>query len=262
MFATWLDVADVATTPELTLPDIFGYGWDNVTGCHTQVKDFTVNTSVDGTCFWKYAADRALTSGTTGLMNYTIPCTTTLANASGSAGDPCYHYYMSGIYFNDTNFLVKPTITLVGSDTLVSSFATGNQWYKNHVMIAGATDSIYVIPVRGGGLYTDVPTSCGDTSNAITSTLGVEELSNNCSITVYPNPFHGSTNISVNLSKASVVSLSVTDMVGQKVYEINNGSIDAGTHIYTFDGSQLQSGIYYFTVKAGENVVTRKMIIE
>ena len=131
--------------------------------------------------------------------------------------DPCIHYLISGIYFNDTNFLVKPTISLVGGDTLVSSFSTGNQWYKNHVLIAGATDSIYVIPVRGGGIYTDVPTSCGDTSNVITSTLGINVLSNNCSIMVYPNPFHGTTNISVNLTKESVVSLSVTDMVGQKV---------------------------------------------
>ena len=98
MFATWTDVSD-STTPEITLPQIFGYGWDNVTGCHTQVKDFTVNTAVDGSCLFKYAADRVLTSGTTGLVNYTIPCTATLPNSDGSAARSLYSLFNIGNLF-------------------------------------------------------------------------------------------------------------------------------------------------------------------
>lgn len=78
----------------------------------------------------------------------------------------------------------------------------------------------------------------------------------------YPNPFSNTTNVTVNLEKAANLSLVVTNMTGQKVLEINKGQVAAQTHTFTIDASNLQSGIYFYTVTAGESQVTRKMIVE
>jgi len=93
---------------------------------------------------------------------------------------------------------------------------------------------------------------------------GVNEVENNIGLVSqnYPNPFNGSTSINVTLSKPSDLSISVINMLGQKIFEINKGNTSAGTHNFTINGSKFTSGIYFYTVKAGNNSVTNKMIVE
>ncbi len=76
-----------------------------------------------------------------------------------------------------------------------------------------------------------------------------------------PNPFNGITNIEVNLTEASVLSLEVFNVTGQKVYEKNYGKTAAGVHTLQFNGSDLPAGLYFYTVRAGNNTVTKKMIV-
>ncbi len=78
----------------------------------------------------------------------------------------------------------------------------------------------------------------------------------------YPNPFSTVSTVTVNLEKAAKLSLTVTNMTGQKVIEINKGQVPAQTHTFTLDASSLQAGIYFYTVTAGDSQVTRKMIVE
>lgn len=78
----------------------------------------------------------------------------------------------------------------------------------------------------------------------------------------FPNPFNGTTTVNVNLEQAAELSLVVTNLTGQKVLEINKGQVAAQTHSFTIDASNLQSGIYFYTVTAGKSQVTRKMIVE
>ncbi|MFH0895156.1 MAG: T9SS type A sorting domain-containing protein [Bacteroidota bacterium] len=78
----------------------------------------------------------------------------------------------------------------------------------------------------------------------------------------YPNPFSATTTINVNLAKATTLSVDVTNIMGQKVMTINKGNVGSGSHNVVIDGSKLTSGVYFYTVRAGENSVTRKMIVE
>ena len=77
-----------------------------------------------------------------------------------------------------------------------------------------------------------------------------------------PNPFNGTSTVYVNLNKESNLSLDVTNMMGQVVYSINAGQTSAGLNKLEIDGSQLSSGVYFYTVTAGKSVVTKKMIVE
>lgn len=77
-----------------------------------------------------------------------------------------------------------------------------------------------------------------------------------------PNPFSTTSMVYVNLRKASELSLEVSNMMGQVVYRVDAGYATAGLNKLTIDGSQLSSGVYFYTVKAGKDKITKKMIVE
>ncbi len=77
----------------------------------------------------------------------------------------------------------------------------------------------------------------------------------------YPNPFNPTTAISYQLSAVSEVELAVFNTLGQKVQTLVNGTQTVGKHTIRFDASGLASGIYFYTLRAGNNTVTRKMIL-
>ncbi len=66
----------------------------------------------------------------------------------------------------------------------------------------------------------------------------------------YPNPFNPTTNISFSLPVNAKVKLEIFNALGQKVYTLANGDIQAGIHTVSFDASSLASGIYFYTISA------------
>ena len=86
---------------------------------------------------------------------------------------------------------------------------------------------------------------------------------NNASVSQnYPNPFSGKSTITVNLQKPANLSMKVNDILGQQVMDIQRGNVSAGTYYFQVDGSKLPNGVYFYTVKAGNNSVTKKMIVK
>lgn len=77
----------------------------------------------------------------------------------------------------------------------------------------------------------------------------------------YPNPFNPSTNISFDLPSQSHIKLEVFNLLGQKVAELVNQPLTAGTYSYSFDASGLSSGIYIYRLETGQSSVTRKMLL-
>jgi hypothetical protein len=78
----------------------------------------------------------------------------------------------------------------------------------------------------------------------------------------YPNPFNGTTSIDVNLPKAANVTLTVNNITAQQVAKVDFGKMAAGTQKLTFDGSQLSSGVYFFTITMGDVTATGKMVVK
>ncbi len=78
----------------------------------------------------------------------------------------------------------------------------------------------------------------------------------------YPNPFNPSTNISFELARQSTVALRVYNLLGQPVATIvENEPYSAGQHLVRFNASHLPNGIYYYQLKAGKFVATRKFAL-
>jgi photosystem II stability/assembly factor-like uncharacterized protein len=77
----------------------------------------------------------------------------------------------------------------------------------------------------------------------------------------YPNPFNPTTVIRYQLSVSSYVTLKVYDVLGREVVSLVNELEEAGTHSLSFDASKLSSGLYYYTLRSGEFVATKAMVL-
>lgn len=77
----------------------------------------------------------------------------------------------------------------------------------------------------------------------------------------YPNPFNPSTIISYSIPKASLVSIEVFNLLGQKVSTLVSEKQSIGSYNINFDASELTSGIYIYQLKAGAYIQTRKMLL-
>lgn len=77
----------------------------------------------------------------------------------------------------------------------------------------------------------------------------------------YPNPFNPSTIISWQLAVGSFVTLKVFDVLGNEVETLINEEKPAGIYKIDFDGSELTSGVYFYQLRTGNNIITKKMIL-
>jgi hypothetical protein len=159
--------------------------------------------------------------------------------------------------------------TTVKNFTTMTAYDGDNYWMHvgDRVLENGTEFDIPVTTTLTGSYQED---TCqhfylsGIYFNAADYTTGIIDPVNNISSVSqnYPNPFNGTTSFSVSLVKSADLSVIVTNIVGQKVSEINMGTVTAGSHTINLDATKLTSGIYFYTVKAGEGSVTKKMIVE
>jgi hypothetical protein len=77
----------------------------------------------------------------------------------------------------------------------------------------------------------------------------------------YPNPFNPSTRVAFDLPEKGFVLLKIYNVLGQKVAEAVNGTLSAGHHIVTVDGSSLPSGIYLYRLEVSGFVAEKKMLL-
>lgn len=78
----------------------------------------------------------------------------------------------------------------------------------------------------------------------------------------FPNPFSNETNVTVSLKQGSNLNLEVYNITGQKVIVKDYGYKSAGTFTMTISADELPTGVYFYTVEAGSQKVTRKMIVQ
>jgi hypothetical protein len=87
----------------------------------------------------------------------------------------------------------------------------------------------------------------------------------------YPNPFNPSTKIKFTIptadnplrggARGGLVTLKVYDILGNEIATLVNEELSAGEYEVEFDGKRLTSGIYFYTLKAGSFIQTKKMIL-
>ena len=98
----------------------------------------------------------------------------------------------------------------------------------------------------------DIPTS----ADQISDVPDELELNQN-----YPNPFNPTTSIEFSVPEQIHVTLEVYNTLGQRVAVLQDGQLSAGHHTATFDATQLASGVYIYRLEAGDQVMTRNMML-
>ncbi len=206
--------------------------------------------SADGTKIFASWADTDTTMAPTGASNLLLNMfpdiyavgwdvvsnkqteTTNFTIGTSLYGD-CYFHYMSDLVFTDNGTYTLP-ITEIDKDNDPGAPIT-----HNYIKGISFVDADFI------------------TNSGFNSTVNNQiSVSQN-----RPNPFTTNTQIDVNLDKASNLSIEVINITGQKVYEMNYGTKNSGTHTLNLNAGNLANGVYFYTVRAGKTTVTKKMIV-
>ena len=182
-----------------------------------------------------------------GVVNGNVDCDT-LNNKIWFSGDPVTNI---GWIFNtatDIRMLVNvgPFTLLANSDyTVITAYAVG-QGSGSLESITAARDVVNYIKEN---VVTSIPEKKQQAPNSFI-------LAQN-----YPNPFNPSTTIRYSIKKSGNVTLKIFDVLGRNVKTIQNGFKNAGEYRIEFNSEKLSSGIYYYQLRGGNNVLTKKMMV-
>ena len=77
----------------------------------------------------------------------------------------------------------------------------------------------------------------------------------------YPNPFNPSTTMSFTISDASSTNLKVYDILGNEIATLVDEEKSAGSYSVVFIAEQLSAGVYFYELKSGDFVKTKKMVL-
>lgn len=170
-----------------------------------------------------------------------------------------------GILYAGGNF------TFAGSDSAYGIAAwDGSSWSRLGRGVVGTGPDAIVVSdtsVYLGGLFTNV--GCVNSANfarysLASATTAVDDVPLAAPVSLAPNapnPFRGTTTIAFGLPDARHVSLRVYDLAGREVAILADGVMAAGRHELRFDARGLLHGVYFYTLRAGPIVESRKMLI-
>lgn len=134
----------------------------------------------------------------------------------------------------------EPAVPTVGPITGTANDNTlGRIALRQGSSVNAATANVdgFLVTKSWNGVATSV-------SNVSTSIPSGFELKQN-----YPNPFNPSTTIEFSIAERGFVSLKVFDMLGRIVENLVSSEMNSGTYNYNFNGSGLNSGIYFYSLE-------------
>ena len=169
----------------------------------------------------------------------------------------------NGLYAPSLKFIDNSTGYIASGNYAYKSTDGGYNWSKLLVNTNFWSYSSYFINSNTGFV--------GGRSGFIFRTttggsIGINNLSNEVPSSYslsqnYPNPFNPTTKVKFNVAKTGEVKIIVYDIIGRLVLTLVNENLQPGTYETTFDGSMLNSGVYFYKISAGDFIQTKKMIL-
>ncbi len=167
--------------------------------------------------------------------------------------------------------LIYQFILMLPDTTIEDIFPTDTMYVFDGTTLLGfmgdadTVDAQWTIVTKGAedDLVASMDTASVTIINKILVGIGDEVIPNKFFVDQnYPNPFNPSTVIKFGLPSDASVDLRIYDILGQEVRVLlNNKSFKAGVHSVQFDASGLASGRYIYRLKAGNKIVTKKMML-
>lgn len=212
---------------------------------------------------WDYRVQHSATSGTSGSFtaSYIEFTTDTTMLISAQAIDLGGGRYVTGAARMVNHYYRSFNNNTMGTEQRTNNQAGANNFggCKAGYWASSNSDSCVVVwsATNGANAY------C---SRLICSTVGIQGNGNEVPQIYsleqnYPNPFNPVTNIKFSIPNAGVVKLVVYDIMGREVSTIVNQHLNAGQYTADFDAAGLASGIYFYTITAGDFTSTKKMML-
>lgn len=162
--------------------------------------------------------------------------------------------YIAGVqfwtYIDEENLINRKDAFWIGSTQSYPS-SYDKQWWYSTVNTAWTQGSDYNKMIRLNI----------DNHDNIIDGISLAENSNTLSQN-YPNPFSIESWIQYEISNNEDVTIEIQDITGRIIQVIDEGPKSAGKHKYLFQNAGLESGLYFYTLKAGNNSITKKMTIK
>jgi photosystem II stability/assembly factor-like uncharacterized protein len=172
------------------------------------------------------------------------------------------HYGFTEI--NKIKFLDAQKGWAVGSRDYFTTNGGMNWINVNIISNTGLNDIFFINPQTGWTVGTHgtilKTTNCG---NVFVRNISKEIPERYCLYQNYPNPFNPVTKIKFNIA-ANIVGqtfLSVYDITGREIQTLVNEKLNPGTYEVIFDGNGFPSGVYFYQLRSGEFVETKKLIL-
>jgi len=172
-------------------------------------------------------------------------------------------------YENSTLFFVDPSTGWVGGlsnpDTSCISYTSngGATWMKQKRNYSGTVNCLYFINGLTGWAGLNNGLIMKTTNGGMTFvTQTSSEVPSSYSLSQnYPNPFNPTTKIKFAMQKAGDAKVIVYDVMGREVQTLVNERLQAGTYETSFDGSALNSGVYFYKLITDGFSETKRMIL-
>ncbi len=170
----------------------------------------------------------------------------TVAGPDIDVGYPTYSADDKTIAYHDVQYVNSAYVDIINQMPMQSDMITGSGTSQPY--LSGATFPFwFVVGSRTTGVKHEPSTA----------PVSFALMQN------YPNPFNPSTNIEYSVTKEEKVSLKVYDVLGNEVATLVDKDEAAGNYSVMFSTANLNisSGVYFYRLQAGGNVVTKKMVL-
>lgn len=212
-----------------------------------------LNASATGGSAYTYSWSSIPAGFTSTLQNPTVTPTATTSYVVNVTSGNCSESDTVTVSIEPTP--ATPVITIISGDSLMSNSATGNQWYKNSILITGATGQYYL--TTGAGTYQVQVTNTAGCVSELSDPLiyvGTGESLTGSSIRLYPNPTTGKIILSADVLTNTNFDIRIFNNAGQIVRTYQN--------TFTFDLSGLENGFYFVNILTNKmEHITRKIIL-
>jgi len=153
-------------------------------------------------------------------------------------------------------------------DTVINNFQTtirevtglpqlNKLFFARKIGLLGSGSNYWIDSAKVNGMAYNHITDIHEKTNPIVTHFNLQQN--------YPNPFNPSTLIKYSVVNSANVSLKIYDVLGNEVATLINEEKLSGSYEVVFDtkeGSQnLASGVYFYQLRAGDFVQTKKMIL-
>ena len=113
------------------------------------------------------------------------------------------------------------------------------------------------IPDNNDIVYLEIDT-VGLWSNTPTS---INEIKNNFSLNLYPNPAINSTTLEIYSDYNSDIEINIIDVLGKNVFN-KITKVYSGKNMTTLDIRNLQNGVYFINTSINNNVISKKLTVK